>query len=313
MRRIGGLGLQWKQAKPGRRAPRIRRWLMLVAVGVVGGVIVTGGGFLVLAIWEDTAPSQSQVCCSTPADWGFEYRDVKLAGYGETLSGWYIPSRNGAAIVLLHPGGIHRLGTAREAQVLAAEGFGILMYDRRAYGESTGDLNSGGWRDVEDIPAVLAFLRRQEDVDSNRIGIFGASLGGQVALRAAAMFPGLKAVMADGPSLCGARDRPPILKIPWKYRGMQVLSWIATPIFELRLAMWEPPAVVDVIGEISPRPVFLVATKGVESTVVRRYFEFAGEPKTLWEIPEAGHGGGFAARPEEYRKKLVKFFRDALL
>lgn len=131
-------------------------------------------------------------------------------------------------------------------------------------------------------------------------------------MRAAAMYSELRGVMADGPSLCGIRDQLPFLQVPWKYRGLKMLSWIARPIFEYRLGMKEPDAVVDVIGRIAPRPVFLIGTAGLETKVVRRYFEFAGEPKTLWEIPEAGHGGGFAARPEEYRDTLVSFFSASL-
>lgn len=296
----------------GSRWPGPRRWLLLAALGVVGGLSATGLGFLVLLIREETEPVQSPVCCSTPRDWGFDYRDVRLVSRGETLAGWYIPSRHGAVVVLLHSGGIHRLGTAREAKALAAAGFGILMYDRRAYGESTGDLNSGGWRDVEDIPAALAFLHRQSDVDRQRIGIFGASLGGQVALRAAATHPELRAVMADGPSLCGSRDHLPLRQLPPEYRWRRLVAWLALPLFELRLGMWQPAAVVDVIGDIAPRPVFLIATAGIESQVVRRYFDHARQPKTLWEIPEAGHGGGYDARPEEYRRRLVGFFERAL-
>ncbi len=290
----------------------LKRWLALVALGVIGGLLLSGSAFLVLLVWDETGPAQSQVCCSTPADWGFDYRDVQLAGHGETLAGWYIPSRTGSAVILLHSGGIHRMGVEREARVLAAQGHGILMYDRRAHGESTGELNSHGWRDVEDVPAALAFLRRQDDVDAERIGVFGASIGGQVALRSAAMFPELRAVWADGPSLCGGRDHLPLRDLPREYWGQRFASWLATPLFELRLGMRTPPSVVDVIGDIAPRPVFLVATEDIERRFVGRYFEYAGEPKTLWEIPEANHGGGFGARPEEYREKLVGFFEETL-
>ena len=43
------------------------------------------------------------------------------------------------------------------------------------------------------------------------------------------------------------------------------------------------------------------------------YFEAAGEPKTLWEIPEGGHTGGIDAQPEEYEARVVGFFDRALL
>jgi len=42
-------------------------------------------------------------------------------------------------------------------------------------------------------------------------------------------------------------------------------------------------------------------------------YELAGEPKTLWEIPETYHGGQFNARPAEYEAKMVEFFDTYLL
>jgi hypothetical protein len=42
-------------------------------------------------------------------------------------------------------------------------------------------------------------------------------------------------------------------------------------------------------------------------------YNLAREPKTLWEIPEAGHGGQFTARPEEYSAKMLEFFDANLL
>jgi hypothetical protein len=43
------------------------------------------------------------------------------------------------------------------------------------------------------------------------------------------------------------------------------------------------------------------------------YFDAADEPKTLWEIPEAGHTGGLETRPDEYEQRVVAFFDQALL
>jgi hypothetical protein len=43
------------------------------------------------------------------------------------------------------------------------------------------------------------------------------------------------------------------------------------------------------------------------------YFEAAAQPKTLWKFEEAGHVGGFNARPDEYEKRVTGFFDRALL
>ena len=45
----------------------------------------------------------------------------------------------------------------------------------------------------------------------------------------------------------------------------------------------------------------------------KEYYHAAGEPKTLWEIPDARHVGGLAARPAEYERRVVGFFDRALL
>ena len=296
---------------PPSRRPR---WLRVVLLGVVGGLLVTGLGYEILLFWMMTGAAQSQVCCETPKDWGFpDYLEVELAGHGETLTGWFIPGDNGAAVILLHPGGIHRMGTANEAKVLARAGFSVLLYDRRAHGDSTGEINSYGWLDWQDVPAAVAFLARQDGVDPERIGIFGASLGGQVALRAAASWPeSLRAVWVDGPSLCGVADIPPRPGEPWKRFGRKLEAHLYTLLMTARTGMAAPPAVVEVIADVAPNPLVLVATEEIEQRVVRHYYQHAGEPKELWVVPEATHGGAWSARPEEYPRRLVAFFSDAL-
>ena len=205
------------------------------------------------------------------------------------------------------------MGTANEAKALVAAGFSVLLYDRRAHGDSTGEVNSYGWLDAQDVPAAIAFLQRQEGVDPERIGIFGASLGGQVALRAAASWPeSLRAVWVDGPSLCGIEDLPPLPGEPFG----RLLRWLETRLYVLlmttRTGTAAPPAVVQVIADIAPNPLGLVATEENEQRVVRRYFEHAAEPKELWVVPEATHGGAWSARPEEYPRRFVAFFSRAL-
>jgi hypothetical protein len=76
-----------------------------------------------------------------------------------------------------------------------------------------------------------------------------------------------------------------------------------------------PPLMQDLVSRIAPRPVFIIwAPHGVDTEALNPgYFKAAGEPKTLWEIPESKHTGGLAARPAEYERRVVGFFDDALL
>ena len=68
------------------------------------------------------------------------------ASDGVHLAGWYVRSRNGAAIVVVHGGGGDRQGTIRHARMLADAGYGVLLYDARGRGESGGHENAFYWR-----------------------------------------------------------------------------------------------------------------------------------------------------------------------
>ena len=104
---------------------------------------------------------------------------------GLRLQGWYIPSRNGAAVVDF-PG---RLGTQTAARVLARHGYGVLLFDRRGEGRSEGGGNLLGWGGDKDIIAAVDWLKKRPDVDPRRIGGIGFSVGGELLLEAAAKDP----------------------------------------------------------------------------------------------------------------------------
>jgi fermentation-respiration switch protein FrsA (DUF1100 family) len=76
-----------------------------------------------------------------------------------------------------------------------------------------------------------------------------------------------------------------------------------------------PPALDDLVARIGPRPLFLIYAGhgGGGEELNPDYFEAAAEPKTLWKIEEAGHVGGFDARPHEYEERVTGFFDRALL
>jgi hypothetical protein len=71
---------------------------------------------------------------------------------------------------------------------------------------------------------------------------------------------------------------------------------------------------LELVGRIAPRPLVLIYTphgQGVETNPA--FYAAAGEPKTLWEIPEAGHTGGLEAHLQEYERRVIAFFDHALL
>ena len=119
-----------------------------------------------------------------PADQlGVPHEDVSLeTSDGLDLEGWYVPSRNGAAVVVF-PG---RNGPQRHARMLVDHGYGVLLFDRRGEGGSEGEPNAYGWGGDRDVHAAVDFLQRRPDVEPDRIGGLGLSVGGEVLLEAAA-------------------------------------------------------------------------------------------------------------------------------
>jgi uncharacterized protein len=77
-----------------------------------------------------------------------------------------------------------------------------------------------------------------------------------------------------------------------------------------------PPPIVDRIGRIAPRSVFLIYADpglGGENTRQPKYYAAAGKPKAIWKVQGSKHTGGIDARPAEYEQRVIAFFDDALL
>ena len=76
-----------------------------------------------------------------------------------------------------------------------------------------------------------------------------------------------------------------------------------------------PPAnLKTLVPKIAPRPVFLIQApnSGMGEQLNDGYARAAKGPVTNWSIPESKHTGGITARPEEYERRVVGFFDEAL-
>ena len=193
-----GLGL-WRLWRSRRRTGRLWRRVVRRSMHDRGGgprsVFRRAAG--AVRLWSHSCPTCRGAWRTSSAS---PHEDVTFTtSDGLTLHGWYIPSRNGAAIVDF-PG---RLGTQAHARMLARHGYGVLLFDRRGEGRSEGGGNLLGWGGEKDIIAAVDWLKRRPDVDPDRIGGIGLSVGGELMLEAAAKDPDLAAVVSDG---AGARQ-----------------------------------------------------------------------------------------------------------
>ena len=130
---------------------------------------------------------------------GIPHEEVRIDASGDrTLSAWYVPSRNGAAVLVGHGSGGSRERVLEEIRLLARHGYGVLAFDLFGNGESTGHSNGLGDNAQPAVDAALDYVAGRPDVDPERIAAFGSSLGGEVLLEAAAREPRIKAVVSDG-------------------------------------------------------------------------------------------------------------------
>jgi pimeloyl-ACP methyl ester carboxylesterase len=292
----------------------LKYWVRLLSVGLIGGVALACIGIELIYVISITSPAPSTVGELSQEVAAIGFQPVALFNEVDELqlSGWYAPSKNQAAIILLHGFGSNRLEMMSRAEVLARHGYGILVYDLRGHGASQGEVRAFGWEDVRDVQAALNFLSQQEEVDAERIGILGFSVGGQIALRATAEYEQIKALIADDPGFVTVADAPaPTNLREWL---LYSVSWLDSRCVSLWTGIPIPAGVTSIIDQISPRPILFIDTGQAETrALVRHYYELADEPKELWEIPETFHGGQFRARPEEYEQKMVAFFAAALL
>jgi uncharacterized protein len=198
--------------------------------------------------------------------------------------------------------------------MLIRHGYGVLILDRRGEGRSDGDPNALGWNGTRDITAAVDFLERRRDVEPDRIGGIGLSVGGELMIEEAAHDTRLKAIVADG---AGARSVREESDMPGRrtLSPETVVTAVLTAGVSLSSGHGPPPNLRDLVGRIAPRHVFLIeAGKGVDSEALNpAFYAAANEPKTLWEIPEAGHVAGIRARPAEYERRVTAFFDAALL
>jgi uncharacterized protein len=297
-----GLVTLWRSRRGGGL---IRRYLRraLLAVG-----LLLGAYLVVYPVAESYVVTHAARAYVPTPELGAAYQDVAFStSDGLRLEGWYVPSKNGAAVIVF-PG---RKGPQKAAGMLARHGYGVLLFDRRGEGESEGDPNGYGWASSRDVKAAISFLQSRPDVDDDRIGGLGLSVGGEILLQTAAETDDLNAVVSEGAGIRSVREA---VDLPgwdsWITTAVIGLTTTATAAFTSDLP---PRSLKDLSAEVSAPVFFIYATPGQGGeSLTEVYYEAAKPPKELWAA-EGGHTGAITAEPEEYERRVVGFFDGALL
>ena len=242
-------------------------------------LIVLPAGIAIIATHKARSPV-------TAASLGRPAEAVRLTtSDGLQLRAWYVPSRNGAAVIAF-PG---RSQPVPHARMLARHGYGVLLLDRRGEGASQGDYNAFGWAGERDLRAAIGFLQRRRDVDPSRIGGLGLSVGGELLLQTAAHTPALRAVVSEGAgqrSLAEHLDNPELGSLQRWFTGMLAQTAAVAVLSDSA----PPDGLADLVPRIAPRPVLLIESQhgNPDEALNDVYHRAAGRSSELWKVARAG-------------------------
>ena len=268
---------------------------------------------LTVAVYATNLPP-GPLGSATPATYGLAFRAVAIrTADGVRLSGWYIPARNGAAVVVLPGSGSTRTAVLSQAAVLAQHGYGTLLVDTRGHGRSGGHAMDFGWWGDRDIAAAVSFLARQPAVHTGRIGLVGESMGGEQALAAIGADPRIRVVVAEGATGQQLADRG------WLPHGIdgalqRGMEWVQYTAAGLVSGAPRPMSIPEAIQAAVPRPVLIIAAGAVpDEPIAARWFQ-AASPATVhvWVVPHAGHTQGLATAPQAWETHVISFLHAAL-
>ena len=299
---VGATTLWQSRRRDGSRARRIVRRLLLGAGGALVLCFVVypfAGSYVYTHVARTETPS---------GDLGAPYETVTFkTSDGLELDGWYVPSRNRAAVIVF-PG---KKGSQNHARMLVRHEYGVLVFDRRGEGVSDGDPNALGWAFDRDLKAAIGFLHGRADVEPSRIGGLGLSVGGEALLQTAAETRALGAVVSEGAGTRSVREELSDVHVS---RLPETVIWGMTTAGTALFANQAPPPSLQKLARRIEAPVFFIyAANGMGGEDHNpAYYAATRSPKEIWKIPTT-HTHGLEARPVEYERRVIGFFDRALL
>jgi fermentation-respiration switch protein FrsA (DUF1100 family) len=283
--------------------------------GVTGVVLVVGITAWIVSPAVAATNVPPSTITRTPDDVGLEYEEVALeTADGVELAAWYVPSTTSAAVVVMHGAGSTRSDVLDQAAVLHRNGFATLLVDARGHGDSDGAAMDFGWYGDLDVGAAVAYLATRDDVDPDRIGAVGFSMGGEEVIGAATN-PLIAAVVAEGATARTASDKAWLSDVyGWRGWVQEQFEKVQFGVTDLLTDASSPTALRTAVDRASDTP-FLLVTAGTvadEGHAARWMQTAAPDRVSIWTVEGAGHTDGLDTQPDEWERQIVEFLREHL-
>ena len=299
----------------------LRRWhkatlavvlVLLASAGVGLGVKTRAEAHRLVTNPRDTRSLPKEL----PSDRGLAYEEALVTtSDGLKLAGWFIPSPGGPLVIMVHGYKDNRGSMLGVAEVLRRHGFAVLDLSVRGHDRSDGETISFGFREMADLEAWYQYARSRPDVDPERIGMFGVSMGAALAIEYSSKNPQIKALIAN--SAFSSIEDTVETSVTY-FTGLPAFPFAPMILFWMEREIGVDSTTIDArrwIATISPRPVLLM--QGGADVVVSpdsgtKLFDAAREPKELWFDPEVGHAEFLKKRPAEFERRVAEFYEKHL-
>lgn len=244
----------------------------------------------------------------TPKAANLSYEDIYFKSTNDvTLHAWFLPSKTPAkgTVFFLH-GNAENISThLGSVYWLPEEGFNVFIWDYRGYGNSSGQPSLPGI--ISDVESALSELVKRDDINSDKIIVFGQSLGAALAIYVvshSAYQNNIKAVIIDS-AFSGyrtiAQEKLSELWLTWP------LQW---PLSLLVMNKYDP---INVVSEIAPIPVLFIYSQS-DKVIPPRHgedlFNRANTPKERWVLENVPHIQSTIS--PEFRRRFVKYMENQL-
>jgi uncharacterized protein len=274
--------------------------IIMIGVFILAVLLIwLAGGFL-------AGPARANVG-KPPAE--LSGQEVQIASRsGAELKGWRVPGEYGRGVVILmHGVRSNRESMVERAKFLSAAGYGVLLFDFQAHGESEGDRITFGYLESRDAASAVELIRREKP--SERIGLIGVSLGGAASL------------LADPPldvqAMVLESVYPTIEEAVSDRLTMRLGDWagVLTPLLTAQLK----PRIGIGVDQLRPieaaktvrtPKLFIFGTEDRHTRLdeSQRLLAAAAAPKESWAIDGAAHVDLCDFAKNDYRARILNFF-----
>jgi len=232
---------------------------------------------------------------------------------GGEHDGWLLLGLRGApAIILCHGYNSNRADLLSLGTILRENHFNVYLFNFHGP-KAKESLSNLGPRQASDLIAAIETVTMQPEVNPNRVGLFGTSLGGYAALVAAELNPKVKALVVDTtyPTPEGMFDSQIDRLLGGSSGLFRILTEAEFHIATRGSASYSMPANLPKLASI-PKLFICGRDNPPLAAMTEGLYNQAPQPKQLLVMEHSASGMAIVAEKREFEDQVLNFFLQKL-